>query len=264
MAELQAQWEVAKRPFEAQLEAQHAATRRQRERAEEQLRQIQEWRVETRELAAGARAREQEQQRLLAEYEAAPKNVNRATFVRRITEAGSRLTPAGLCLSAQLICGPTAVMTDHQKHKKTGSGDLQNHCGHTPGAHVAASGNTFSHVDCCRMWVNRCNVRSTALKRHCPVPLSLQTRLSSGMQGIAKCLLMPTRSAMRENTFITGVLRLKIGCTPHRCFLLSIAALPISQKPSRKLVTYPSPSFIHFLRSLRNTSLHHHLFMRTT
>jgi len=95
MAELQAQWEVAKRPFEAQLEAQHAATRRQRERAEEQLRQIQEWRVETRELAAGARAREQEQQRLLAEYEAAPKNVNRATFVRRITEAGSRLTPAG-------------------------------------------------------------------------------------------------------------------------------------------------------------------------
>ena len=134
-------------------------------------------------------------------------------------------------------------MTDHQKHKKTGSGDLQNHCGHSPGARVAVTGHRFSHVDCCRMWVNRCNVRSTALKRPCPVPLSLQTRLSLGMPGIAKCLLMLTRSAMRENTSFTGVLRLRVGCTPHRCFLLSIAPLPISQKPSRKLVTYPSPSF---------------------
>lgn len=37
-------------------------------------------------LVAATRVREQEQQRLLEEYERAPKNVNRATFVRRITE----------------------------------------------------------------------------------------------------------------------------------------------------------------------------------
>ena len=83
---LEDQWDVARRPFEAQLEARQTATRKQREKAEEQLRCMQEWRTEIRELAASARAREQEQQRLMAEYEAAPKNVNAATFVRRITE----------------------------------------------------------------------------------------------------------------------------------------------------------------------------------
>jgi hypothetical protein len=43
-------------------------------------------RTEVRHLAAAAREREEDQRRLLAEYEAAPKGINRAAFVKRILE----------------------------------------------------------------------------------------------------------------------------------------------------------------------------------
>ena len=86
LASLEQQWAEARRPLDERLEARRNATRRARERAEQQLQQIQEWRTDIRDIVAQIRARETAQQRLLAEYEAAPKNVNRATFVRRITE----------------------------------------------------------------------------------------------------------------------------------------------------------------------------------
>lgn len=75
-----------RRPLDERLSARDGAARRKRERAEAQLRQMQLMRGEMRELAAAARAREEEQRRLLAEYEAAPKSVNRAAFVKRIME----------------------------------------------------------------------------------------------------------------------------------------------------------------------------------
>lgn len=83
---LEQQWEAARAPLDAQLDQQRAAGRRLRERADQQLLQIQRWRAEVKDIVAQTRVREQDQQRLLEEYERAPKNVNRATFVRRITE----------------------------------------------------------------------------------------------------------------------------------------------------------------------------------
>lgn len=83
---LEAQWEAARAPLDAQLGQQRAASRKMRDRADQQLLQIQKWRAEVKDLVAQTRLREQDQQRLLEEYEKAPKSVNRATFVRRITE----------------------------------------------------------------------------------------------------------------------------------------------------------------------------------
>jgi myosin heavy subunit len=86
MQALEAEWAAVRRPFDERLAARDGAALRKRERAEAQLRQMQTMRGEIRELAAAARAREEEQRRLLSEYEAAPKSVNRAAFVKRIME----------------------------------------------------------------------------------------------------------------------------------------------------------------------------------
>jgi len=86
MLALQAEWAAARGPLEERVQARDAAARRLRARAEEQLRQVQAMRTEVRHLAAAAREREEDQRRLLAEYEAAPKGINRAAFVKRILE----------------------------------------------------------------------------------------------------------------------------------------------------------------------------------
>jgi hypothetical protein len=86
MRALEAEWAEVRRPLEERLEVHANAARRKRERAAAQLQHIQSMRAEMRELAGAARAREEDQRRLLAEYEAAPKSVNRAAFVKRIME----------------------------------------------------------------------------------------------------------------------------------------------------------------------------------
>ncbi len=86
MEALQAEWAAVRRPLDERLAVHANAAKRRRERAEAQLRHMQQMRGEMRELAAAARAREEDQRRLLAEYEAAPKTVNRAAFVKRIME----------------------------------------------------------------------------------------------------------------------------------------------------------------------------------
>ncbi len=86
MRALEAEWAEVRRPLEERLEVHANAARRKRERAAAQLQHIQSMRAEMRELAGAARAREEDQRRLMAEYEAAPKSVNRAAFVKRIME----------------------------------------------------------------------------------------------------------------------------------------------------------------------------------
>ena len=63
-----------------------AAASARRERAKEQFAAAQRYRAEGRELATEVRAKEEEQRALVDEYEAAPKNVQRPSFVRRINE----------------------------------------------------------------------------------------------------------------------------------------------------------------------------------
>jgi hypothetical protein len=86
MVALEAEWAATKAPLEERLAARSLAAERRRQRAEEQLRQMAAMRLELQEMVANTRQREEDQRRLLAQYEAAPKGLNRSAFVKRIME----------------------------------------------------------------------------------------------------------------------------------------------------------------------------------
>ena len=83
---LRAEWDAARAPLEGELAKHAAAAEARRHKAKEQLEAVQRFRAEMRDLALQARKKEDEQRALIAEYEAAPKNVQRPSFVRRINE----------------------------------------------------------------------------------------------------------------------------------------------------------------------------------
>lgn len=85
-AALRAEWDAVRAPLEARLAAAAAAGQTTKAQAEAALADMQRLRAETRALATAAKAREEAQRALVAEYEAAPKRVNRGAFVRRILE----------------------------------------------------------------------------------------------------------------------------------------------------------------------------------
>lgn len=86
MEKLTTEWEAAKAPLVEAIEAHAAAAREKRENAKRQLEEIETWRREGKETGALLRVKEHEQRQLLEEYEAAPKNVHRPSFVRRVNE----------------------------------------------------------------------------------------------------------------------------------------------------------------------------------
>ena len=86
MEQLKAEWEAAKAPLIAAIEAHAVAASEKRENAKHQLEEIEQWRSEGKETSALLRVKEHEQRQLLEEYEASPKNVHRPSFVRRVNE----------------------------------------------------------------------------------------------------------------------------------------------------------------------------------
>jgi uncharacterized UPF0160 family protein len=86
MAQLTAEWEEAKTPLIAAIEAHAAAANEKRELAKKHLKDIEKWRVDGKETSSLLRVKEQEQRQLLEEYDQAPKNVHRPSFVRRVNE----------------------------------------------------------------------------------------------------------------------------------------------------------------------------------
>lgn len=86
MDTLTAEWEAAKAPLIEAIEAHAVAAKEKRENTKIQLEEIEKWRSEGKETSALLRVKEHEQRQLLEEYEAAPKNVHRPSFVRRVNE----------------------------------------------------------------------------------------------------------------------------------------------------------------------------------
>jgi hypothetical protein len=86
MEQLQKEWEAAKAPLVQAIDAHAKAADEKRENAKIQLEEIEKWRSEGKETSTLLRAKEHEQRQLLEEYESAPKNVHRPSFVRRVNE----------------------------------------------------------------------------------------------------------------------------------------------------------------------------------
>ena len=86
MEQLQKEWESAKAPLLQAIDAHAKAADEKRANAKIQLEEIEKWRSEGKETSALLRAKEHEQRQLLEEYESAPKNVHRPSFVRRVNE----------------------------------------------------------------------------------------------------------------------------------------------------------------------------------
>ena len=84
--QLQDEWDSAKTLIEAELSEHTRAADARRRLAKEQLGHVHAFRVELRDLAIEARSKDEEQIRLMEEYNVAPKNFQRASFVRRINE----------------------------------------------------------------------------------------------------------------------------------------------------------------------------------
>jgi len=86
MEQLQKEWEAAKAPLVQAIDAHAKAADEKRANAKIQLEEIEKWRSEGKETSTLLRAKEHEQRQLLEEYESAPKNVHRPSFVRRVNE----------------------------------------------------------------------------------------------------------------------------------------------------------------------------------
>ncbi len=86
MEQLQKEWEAAKAPLLQAIDAHAKAADEKRANAKIQLEEIEKWRSEGKETSALLRAKEHKQRQLLEEYESAPKNVHRPSFVRRVNE----------------------------------------------------------------------------------------------------------------------------------------------------------------------------------
>jgi hypothetical protein len=86
MAALEGEWAATRAPFEQRLAARSRAAEKRRQVAEQQLQQMAAMRQELQDMVAHTRSREEDQRRLLAQYEAAPKGLNRNAFVKRIME----------------------------------------------------------------------------------------------------------------------------------------------------------------------------------
>ena len=86
MEQLQKEWEAAKAPLLQAIDAHAKAADEKRANAKIQLEEIEKWRSEGKETSTLLRAKEHEQRQLLEEYESAPKNVHRPSFVRRVNE----------------------------------------------------------------------------------------------------------------------------------------------------------------------------------
>lgn len=86
MALLTTEWDAAKAPLLAAIEAHTAAASEKRAKAKKQLEEIELWRSEGKATSEKLRVKEHEQRQLLEQYENAPKNVHRPSFVRRVNE----------------------------------------------------------------------------------------------------------------------------------------------------------------------------------
>ena len=86
LEQLSAEWNAAKTPLLAAIEAHAEGAREKRKKAKNQLEEIEKWRSEGKDTSSLLRIKEQEQRQLLDQYEAAPKSVHRPSFVRRVNE----------------------------------------------------------------------------------------------------------------------------------------------------------------------------------